>query len=46
MIEVKKSEPNLLTKLKSDLNKTYTVGTASATLSDTNDTDAIVIVGK
>ncbi len=46
VIEVKKSEPDILAQLKTDLNKSYTLGTASATLSSTNSTDAIVIVGK
>jgi len=46
VIEVKKSEASALTKLKTDLSKDYTVGSTSATLSASNKTDAIVIVGK
>ena len=46
VIEVKKTETDALTLLKTDLSKNYTVGTASATLSSTNSTDAVVIVGK
>ncbi len=46
VIEVKKSEPNVLSELKIDLSKDYTLGTASATLSSASSTDAIVIVGK
>ena len=45
-IEVKKSEPKLLTQLKNDLSADYTIGSSSASLGDSNDTDAIVIVGQ
>lgn len=46
VIEVKKNEPNALTKLKADLSKSYTIGSTSATLAESNTNDAIVIVGK
>jgi LytR cell envelope-related transcriptional attenuator len=46
VIEVKKSEASTLTKLKTDLAKDYTIGSTSATLAASNQTDAIVIVGK
>ncbi|HUD44296.1 MAG TPA: LytR C-terminal domain-containing protein [Patescibacteria group bacterium] len=46
VIEVKKSEPGLLKQLKTDLSKNYSIGSASATLTDSNTTDAIIIVGK
>lgn len=45
-IEVKKSEPKTLSLLKVDISKDYTVSSASAALTESNATDAIVIAGK
>ncbi len=45
-IEVKKSEPNVLSELKSSISTGYTLGTASASLPTSSSNDAIVIVGK
>lgn len=45
-IEVKQAKSGFLPLLKNDLSATYTIGTASATLSATSSADAIVIVGK
>lgn len=45
-IEVKQTKSGFLSLLKNDLSATYTIGTASATLSATSSADAIVIVGK
>ena len=46
VIEVKAGEQAVLTKLKSDLSKDYTIGSTSATLTDKTKVDAVVIVGK
>lgn len=45
-IQMKKSQSKLLPTLKSDLAKQYTIGSTSATLSDSSATDAIVTIGK
>lgn len=44
-IEVKKSKASLLPQLKKDLSS-YTIGSSSATLKESNAADAVVIVGK
>jgi len=44
-IQVKKSKSSILTQLKTDLSS-YKVGSTSATLTESNAADAVVIVGK
>ena len=46
VIEVQKTEPNLIKQLSTDLGKTYAIGSTSASLTNGTSTDAIVIVGK
>lgn len=46
VVRVKDSKSSFLSLLKKDLGFSYTVGTASADLSSTAATDALVIVGK
>lgn len=45
-ILVKSTKSSYLSLLKKDLGSSYTIGTASATLSDSSTSDAVVIVGK
>jgi outer membrane biosynthesis protein TonB len=45
-ISVKSSKSSYLPLLKSDLSSSYTVGSTSATLSNSSSSDAVVIVGK
>lgn len=45
-IEVKQAKSGFLPLLKNDLSATYTIGTASATLSATSSADALIIVGQ
>ncbi len=45
-LNVKKGDEAILSLLKSDLAKTYTLDSASATLPASDTTDAVVIVGK
>lgn len=46
VIQIKKSKSNFLTTLKKDLEKSYTVGSVSATLAESASSDAVVTVGK
>lgn len=46
VLEIKKSKESLLAQLKIDLQTKYTLGTASATLSETDSADAVVTIGK
>ncbi len=45
-IQIKPSKQSYLTQLKKDLSSAYTVGSTSATLSESSSPDAVVIVGK
>lgn len=45
-ISVKSAKKEYLQQLKNDLSANYTIGSASATLSSSSETDAIVIVGQ